>query len=132
MIIETAEYNTKLIAIFIKWYWIEMPLIILGQIQKYLTTISKIFSFSFLLKTFFSPWKNQLYAYPSKGFDLKRIFEVWTSNMVSRVVGAMVRGFTILFGFLILIFCLFLGVGVLLVWVIYPVLFFVLIILSFV
>lgn len=123
MIIETAEYNAKLIGIFIKWYWIEMPYRITRKTIQYIIVLGKIFSFAFLIKTFFSPWKNQLYAYPSKGFDLKHIFEVWTSNMISRVVGAFVRGFTIILGIIIVIIATFLGVMGLIIWVLYPVLF---------
>lgn len=131
MIIETAEYNSKLVAVFVKWYWVEMPARILKQTQSYISVIGKIFSFKFLIKTLFAPWKNQAYAYPSKGFDLKRIFEVWTSNMVSRVVGAFVRGFTMLFGFLISFLVLILGFLWLFIWVFYPILFISLIIISF-
>lgn len=123
MIIETAEYNAKLIGIFVKWYWAEMPYRIIRKTIQYIVVLGNIFSFTFLIKTFFSPWKNQLYAYPNKGFDLKHIFEVWTSNMISRVVGAFVRGFTILFGIIIVIGMVFLGVIGLIIWVLYPVLF---------
>lgn len=131
MIIETAEYNSKLIAVFVKWYWVEMPVQILKQTQVYVSVIGKIFSFKFLLKTLFAPWKNQAYAYPAKGFDLHRIFEVWTSNMVSRIVGAFVRGFTVLFGAVISFIILILGFLWLFVWVCYPILFISLIIISF-
>jgi hypothetical protein len=131
MIIETAEYNTKLITIFIKWYFFEIPIKIIKQLYKYLLVISKIYSFVFLLKTFFSPWKNQSYAYPDKGFDINKILEVWTSNMVARIVGAFVRFFTILTGLITIILTIFLGFLILFLWLTYPVLFFVLIIVSF-
>jgi hypothetical protein len=123
MIIETAEYNAKLIGIFIKWYWIEMPYRIILKIIQYTVVLGKIFSFSFLIKTFFAPWKNQLYAYPSKGFDMKHIFEVWTSNTVSRIVGAFVRGFTIILGIAVVMIAIFVGSICLIIWVLYPVLF---------
>jgi hypothetical protein len=132
MIIETAEYNLKLVTIFLKWYFLEMPLKIIKLLYKYITVISKIYSFVFLLKTFFSPWKNQSYAYPDKGFDINRILEIWTSNMVARVVGAFVRLFTIITGIIVLSITSIIGTIVLLVWVTYPVLFFVLIIRSFI
>jgi hypothetical protein len=131
MIIETAEYNAKLIGIFIKWYWIEMPYRIIRKIMQYIVVFGNIFSFIFLIKTFFSPWKNQLYAYPNKGFDLKHIFEVWTSNMISRIVGAFVRGFTIILGIIVVIISAFIGVMGLIIWVLYPVLFIFFIIKSF-
>jgi len=131
MIIETAEYNAKLITIFIKWYFFEMPIKIIKQLYKYLVVITKIYSFIFLLKTFFSPWKNQSYAYPDKGFDINKILEVWTSNMVARVVGAFVRFFTILTGIVVLLIVIALGLLILFLWLTYPVLFFILIIPSF-
>lgn len=123
MIIETAEYNAKLIGIFVKWYWIEMPYRIIRKTIQYIVVLSNIFSFAFLIKTFFAPWKNQLYAYPSKGFDLKHIFEVWTSNIISRIVGAFVRGFTILLGIIIVIGMGVLGAIGLIIWIFYPILF---------
>ena len=36
MIIETAEYNAKLIGIFIKWYWIEMSYRIIRKTIQYI------------------------------------------------------------------------------------------------
>jgi hypothetical protein len=131
MIIQTAEYNAKLISIFIKWYFIEMPIKILNQLYKYIVVLTKIYSFVFLLKTLFSPWKNQTYSYPQKGFDIKVIFQTWIYNMIARVVGAVVRIVTILMGIFVLILISILGIAVLLTWLTYPVLFFVLIIISF-
>lgn len=131
MIIQTAEYNAKLISIFIKWYFIEMPIKILNQLYKYIIVLTKIYSFVFLLKTLFSPWKNQTYAYPQKGFDLKLIFQTWIYNMIARVVGAIVRITTILMGIFILVLICILGMLILLTWLTYPILFFVLIIISF-
>jgi hypothetical protein len=100
-----------------------MPYRIILKIIQYTVVLGKIFSFSFLIKTFFAPWKNQLYAYPSKGFDMKHIFEVWTSNTVSRIVGAFVRGFTIILGIAVVIIAIFVGSICLIIWVLYPVLF---------
>lgn len=131
MIIETAEYNAKLITIFIKWYFFEMPIKIIKQLYKYLIVITKIYSFIFLLKTFFSPWKNQSYAYPNKGFDINKIIEIRISNMVARVVGAFVRFFTILTGIVVLLIVIALGLLILFLWLVYPILFFVLSIRSF-
>ena len=131
MIIETAEYNAKLVGLFIRWYWVEMPYRMIRKIYQYVLVLSRIYSFVFLLKTLFAPWKNQLYAYPSKGFDLKRIFEVWTSNSVSRLVGAFVRIFTIFLGLIITALVILIGCILSFIWVTYPVLFFVLIVNSF-
>jgi|694.fasta_scaffold01495_28 hypothetical protein len=132
MIFETTEYNIKLVTIFIRWYFFEIPSKIINQLYAYIKVIIKIYSFVFLLKTFFSPWKNQSYTYPDKGFDINRILEVWTSNMVARIVGAFVRFFTILMGVLALVITIIIGIVVLVIWIIYPFLFFILIVSSFI
>ena len=131
MIVTTTEYNTKLIWIFLYWYAKEMPILIVRNIFLYIESVSLIFSFQFLLKTLFYPWKNQLYAYPNRGFDIKRILEIWTNNTISRVVGAFVRLATILIGLVIIIFTMIIGSLFLILWLTYPVLFITLTIISF-
>ncbi len=49
-----------------------------------------------LLKTLFSPWKKDVTRY-GQGFDLKRFLETLAFNLISRVLGAVVRAMTILF-----------------------------------
>lgn len=131
MIVKTAEYNLKLIHIFIKWYFVEMPVKILNQIYRYIIVLTQIYSFIFLLKTLFTPWKNQLYAYPNRGFDIKRILEIWTNNTISRLVGAFIRLATIFIGLVIIIFTMIIGSLFLILWLTYPVLFITLTIISF-
>jgi len=131
MIIQTAEYNAKLIGIFMRWYFVEMPVNILKQLSKYILVLIKIYSFVFLLKTLFSPWKNQTYEYPQKGFDIKIIFQTWVYNMIARIVGAIVRLSTILVGISALGLSIIIGIFILLTWLTYPALFFILIIISF-
>lgn len=130
MIIQTAEYNAKLVSIFMKWYTIEIPIKILNQLYKYIITLTKIYSFVFLLKTLFAPWKNQVYAYPQKGFDIGVIFQVWTYNIIARIVGAFIRLATIFIGLFILVLTIFFGLILLILWLTYPIIFIVLIIVN--
>jgi hypothetical protein len=132
MVIETTEYNIKLVVIFLKWYFFEIPMQILQQTYKYVLVLSKVYSFVFLLSTIFAPWKGQLYEYPQKGFDISLIFKVWTSNMISRVVGAIMRIFTVIVGFIMIIIVIIFGIIFLLLWLTYPIIFFILIINSFI
>jgi hypothetical protein len=131
MIFKTAEYNIKLINIFIKWYFVEMPIKILNQVYQYIVVLTKIYSFIFLFKTLFAPWKNQLYAYPNRGFDIKKILEIWTNNTIARVVGAFIRLATIFIGIGIIIFTMIIGSLFFVIWLTYPVLSISLIIISF-
>jgi hypothetical protein len=130
MLIQTAEYNAKLLSIFVKWYIIEIPLKIVDQLYKYIIALTKIYSFVFLLKTLFSPWKNQVYSYPQKGFDVSLIFQTWTYNMIARIVGAIIRLATMFIGVFVIILTMFFGISILILWLLYPVLFIVLIIVS--
>lgn len=98
MVLETTEYNAKLTGMIVKWYFFEMPLAILQNTFEYMKSFSFIFSFIFLLKTFVSPWKNQLYAYPSKGLDIQKILEAFVSNVISRLVGMTMRFVVIVVG----------------------------------
>ena len=130
MIMQTAEYNAKLLSIFVKWYIIEIPIKIVYQLYKYIIALTKIYSFVFLLKTLFSPWKNQVYSYPQKGFDFSLIFQTWTYNMIARIVGAIIRLATMFIGIFVIILTMFFGISILILWLLYPVLFIVLIIVS--
>ena len=131
MLVKTTEYNSKLITIFIKWYFIEMPIKLLKYIQEYMSVLSYLFSFKFLLKTLFYPWKNQVYAYPSKGFDIKLIMQVLTANLFARFIGAMIRLITIFIGIFVEIVFVIFSVGIVFVWVFSPIVFLFLFVYSF-
>lgn len=123
MIIETTEYNTKLALLIIQWYFIEMPLGILRSTLNYMKSFAFVFSFLFLLKTLIAPWKNQLYGYPSKGFDIQKILEVFVSNAVSRIVGMTMRLVVLVVGLLVELLTLVGGMTLFVVWLASPVIF---------
>ncbi len=77
------------------------------------------FSIPTLLKTFFSHWKRYSYSY-GKAFDIGRYFEAFTFNVMSRVIGAILRTFVIIMGLAVEIFLIFLGATVVLVWIFLP------------
>jgi len=131
MIVKTTEYNSKLITTFIQWYFVEMPIKLLKYIQEYISVLSYLFSFKFLLKTLFYPWKNQVYAYPTKGFDIKLIMQVLTANLFARFIGAMIRLITIFIGILSEILFVIFSVGIVVIWVLSPIVFVLLFVYSF-
>src|SRR3989344_4259004 len=49
------------------------------------------FSLGLLLKTLFSPWKRLIEEDKSPGFNLQKKFEIFTFNLISRGIGAVVR-----------------------------------------
>ncbi len=72
-----------------------------------------------LLKTLISPWKKDVTFY-GRGFDIKRFFETLIFNVISRVLGALVRSATILLALLFEFFVLAAGLVFLFFWFFWP------------
>ena len=105
---------------FIIWYFFETPKEILKSWRNFLLFNFNYFSIPLLLKTLFSPWKKYKYSY-GRGFDLHRYFDTFSFNIISRGIGAIVRVFTIIAGFVCEILILALGAIILSGWLILPV-----------
>ena len=76
---------------FLAWYFTEMPVRIIKGGFKYVSAFNEIFSFFFLIKTFFKPWKSIIDRYPSRGFDIGKIAQAFTLNCTSRIIGMIFR-----------------------------------------
>ncbi len=103
------------------WQFFEMPGNILKAWRNFLLFNLNYFSVLLLLKTFFSPWRRYKWFH-GKGFDVKRYLEAFFSNLISRILGAILRSFLIFIGLLAEIFIIFAGVIVLLGWLVLPIL----------
>jgi len=104
---------------YLEWHFIDTPKAILRAWKNFLVFNIRYFSIPLLLKTFFSYWRRFRGSY-GRGFDLKTYFEAFSFNMISRVIGAVMRTALIGMGLIveILIFCA--GLIVLVVWLILP------------
>ena len=103
------------------WHYFESPKAILKAFKNFLIFNFNYFSIPLLAKTLFSHWRRYREFYP-RGFDIKRYFQVFVGNMISRCLGAFVRIVTILIGLVVELFILMGGVIVFLVWIFLPVL----------
>jgi hypothetical protein len=103
------------------WHFFEAPRGILRAWRNYLKFYLEYFSVLFLLRTLFSPWRKYQWSY-GRGFDIGRYFEVFFSNLISRILGATLRIFLIMIGILVEIFIIFLGTILFLGWLILPIL----------
>lgn len=106
---------------WLNWHFFEMPAFLTKVWKNYLDFATNYFSVPLLLKTFFSPWKRYLWAYP-KGLDFWEIFSTFVSNFFSRIIGAIIRIFLIIAGFAFQIFVLLSGFIILAFWIFMPVL----------
>jgi len=112
-----------MIGALISWYLSDVPKKIVEIEKNFLKFGINYFSIPFLLKTFFAHWHKYSWQY-SKGFDLFKILEVWASNQISRMVGAVARSFLILIGLIFEILVLFFGVLFLFCWFLLPLIWF--------
>lgn len=84
---------------FSQWYFLETPKEILRIWRNFLRFGLNYFSTPLLLKTFFSHWRNYKWDY-GRGFDLQRYLGVFSSNMISRLLGMIMRSMLIIVGIL--------------------------------
>jgi hypothetical protein len=113
--------KTNMLFQWLFWQFFEMLGNILKSWKNFLKFNLNYFSVPLLLKTFFSPWRRYRWSY-GKGFDIKRYFEAFFSNLISRILGAILRSFLIFIGLLAEIFIIFAGTIIFLGWLALPIL----------
>jgi len=104
---------------YLEWQFLEMPENILKAWKNFLRFNLDYFSIPLLLKTFFSHWRRYSWSYP-RGFDIGKYLETFFSNLISRVLGAIMRIFLILIGILVEIFLIFGGLFLFFCWILIP------------
>lgn len=105
---------------FLDWHFHEATLGIIKAWRNYLSFNLRYFSVGELLRTLFSHWHKMSEGY-GRGFDFQRFFTTLIGNVVSRVLGAIVRLVFIIIGLLVELFILLAGLVVLLFWVLLPI-----------
>lgn len=109
--------------LFLPWYFLERPREIVRMYVSYAAVFGEIFSFLFLLKTLFAPWKNIKDSYPNRGFDLNLILQAWMFNGIVRSIGAIIRLGAIITGLAVQAGLLVGFAAYLLLWVFFPIFF---------
>lgn len=115
---------------YLEWYYIDKTLEILRGWKNYIVVYFNYFSILIIVKTLFSPWKRISSSY-GRGFDFKLFLETLIFNLMSRIIGFIIRVFFLLFGLLFEIFILIIGFLILIIWLSLPFIFFVAIYYSF-
>jgi len=104
---------------YLHWQFLEMPRNILSAWRNFLLFNLDYFSVGLLLKTFFSPWRRYSWVYP-RGFSISKYLEVFFSNLISRILGAVVRSFLIIFGIVAEVFLIVGGATAFVFWLVLP------------
>ncbi|MBT5236986.1 hypothetical protein HOL63_01285 [Candidatus Peregrinibacteria bacterium] len=110
---------------FLRWYFWEQPSAIMRRFFDYLRAFIEIFSFIFLVRTLFSPWRQIKDKYPDRGINIAAISEAFTLNMVSRTIGFLFRIVTLFIGIAFIITLTVVFAAFYLAWLVFPLLFWV-------
>lgn len=113
--------NQNIFFQYLSWHFLEVPRDILGGWKNFLKFGLNYFSIPLLIKTLFSPWRRYQWAYP-KGLQIGKWFEAFFSNLISRLLGAVMRIFLIFFGLLVEVFIIFSGAIIFFGWLVLPIL----------
>ena len=118
--IEVAK-KQNIFSHWVSWQFIDVPKEIVRGWKNFLKFNLNYFSIPLLLKTLFSPWRRYRVSY-GKGFDIGRYFSAFFSNLIFRMLGAILRSFLIFIGLLVEVFIIFMGLVVFFGWLVLPVL----------
>ncbi len=104
---------------YLVWHFFDAPKNILKGWKNFLLFNLDYFSVISLLKTLFSPWKKYKVSY-GKGFDVSRYLEAFFSNLIFRVLGAIMRSFLIIAGLFLEVLIISAGLIVFFGWLVLP------------
>ena len=104
----------------IPWWYQSVPRELSTQQRLLISTVVDYFSFSILIKTLFLPWKHDQIS--TDRLTLQQRFEVWGLNLMSRLIGAVVRAGAIMVGIAVLVALITLFSLLWLSWVLAPLL----------
>lgn len=116
-----------IITAFLGWFFVKAPRQIVVVGMNFLLWGWHFFSIGYFLPRIFSPWHRDITGY-GRGFDFKRFLQVFAWNLISRVIGAILRIAVMVFGLLIEL-CIALAAAIIFIfWFILPLFSFALII----
>ncbi len=104
---------------FIDWHFHEALVGLFKAWRNFLSFNLRYFSIGELFRTLFSHWHRTSESY-GRGFDFQRFINVFLGNMISRVLGAIVRLIFIVIGLITELLLLAGGLIALLFWVLLP------------
>jgi hypothetical protein len=115
-----SRLRLPVLMIFVWWYLAEHPWKTIRLYLAFAAALLETFSFFFLLRTIFAPWKRITDSYPKSLLNLPAVFETFVFNVVTRGIGAVIRIVTILVGLFLQVILLALFAAYLTLWYVFP------------
>ena len=115
---EVAQ-KQNIVSQWVSWQFLEMPRNILVNWKNFLKFNLNFFSLPLLFKTFFAPWRRYRFS-QGRGFDLPKYLEVIFSNLIFRILGAIIKSFVIIIGLAAEVFIVLAGIIIFIGWLILP------------
>lgn len=109
-----------MLSTFISWYFIEKPIFFFNTGKGFFLFSLRYFSTNLLLKTLFLYWRDYKWSY-GKSFDLKIYIEAFFSNLLSRIVGGIIRFSLIIIGLILQVLIIISTIAIILFWLLLPI-----------
>jgi len=114
-----SEVSQNILFQYFSWQFFDVPKKLIKAWKNFLLFNLNYFSIPLLVKTLFAPWRKYKMSY-GRGFDAGRYAEAFLSNLIFRILGAIVRIFLIIIGLFVEILIIFGGIIVFFGWLILP------------
>jgi len=104
---------------YLKWHYSKAIVSSFLLWQTLLIFLFNFFSIKTLLGNFFTPWKRMYERYP-KWYEFKEYFSSLVINTMMRIVGIIIRFFTVTFGLICILIFIVLFPAALILWLLLP------------
>lgn len=116
---DSSFVEKHILLLYFTWHYKEAPGKLIGIWKNFLRFNFCFFSISFLVKTYFLPWKRIVVG-RGRGFSFKEFFEVAIFNLFSRFIGMFLRTVLIVTGLFIELFVFVGGFFIFILWFCLP------------
>ena len=106
---------------FIQWYYGESVPGIFRFWRNFVRVTLRFFAISWHVTNFFRPWKQMALGYDEHGFNIKVFISSLNYNVVSRLIGMVIRTVLIVWGVISVLFLAIVGAVITIVWALLPI-----------
>lgn len=115
---KAAEGSANLKIMFLSWWYGEASAKLFNFLKHFFAYLFDLFSVKICLRTLFVPWKRDYIS--TEGLSIQDRFQVFLLNMVSRIVGAIIKTVTVITFCLVATGSLVLSGIIVIIWYLYP------------